>query len=137
MIPVCCVDDRGGLLFNGRRQSRDRLLLADLLACARGRPLWISPASKGLFGPELPPGVLAAEAFLTQAGPGDLCLTEGQPLLPHLARIQAVVLYRWNRIYPADVYLDLPLSVPPWRRVRQTDFPGSSHKLITKEIYVP
>ena len=31
MILVICVDDKGGMAFNGRRQSMDRLLRADLL----------------------------------------------------------------------------------------------------------
>ena len=34
MILAFCVDDQGGLAFNHRRQSRDRGLVADLLAAA-------------------------------------------------------------------------------------------------------
>lgn len=38
MILAFCMDDQGGLAFNHRRQSRDRALVADLLAAAgRGR----------------------------------------------------------------------------------------------------
>ena len=29
---IVCVDDRGGMLFNKRRQSRDRVLIADVLS---------------------------------------------------------------------------------------------------------
>jgi len=36
MIAVVCVDDRGGMLFNRRRQSQDRVLRGDLLALAAG-----------------------------------------------------------------------------------------------------
>ena len=35
MTLVLCADDRCGLSFNGRRQSRDRLVSEDLLAQAR------------------------------------------------------------------------------------------------------
>ena len=35
MIAVVCVDDRGGMLFNRRRQSQDRLLRQDLLEEAK------------------------------------------------------------------------------------------------------
>ena len=31
MIAVVCIDDKGGMLFNRRRQSQDRLLREDLL----------------------------------------------------------------------------------------------------------
>ena len=34
MILAFCIDDQGGLAFNHRRQSRDRGLVADLLAAA-------------------------------------------------------------------------------------------------------
>lgn len=34
MILAFCIDDQGGLAFNHRRQSRDRALVADLLAAA-------------------------------------------------------------------------------------------------------
>ena len=37
MILAFCMDDQGGLAFNHRRQSRDRALVADLLAAAGAR----------------------------------------------------------------------------------------------------
>ena len=51
MILAFCVDDQGGLAFNHRRQSRDRALVADLLAVARARPVFCLPYSAGLFDP--------------------------------------------------------------------------------------
>ena len=45
MIAAVCIDDRGGMLFNHRRQSQDRLLREDLLAEAAGRPLWMNSYS--------------------------------------------------------------------------------------------
>ena len=42
MIIAVCIDDKGGMLFNHRRQSQDRLLREDLLKEAAGRPLWMS-----------------------------------------------------------------------------------------------
>lgn len=51
MILAFCVDDQGGLAFNHRRQSRDRALVADLLAAAGARPVFCLPYSAGLFDP--------------------------------------------------------------------------------------
>ena len=51
MILAFCIDDQGGLAFNHRRQSRDRALVADLLAAAGGRPVFCLPYSAGLFDP--------------------------------------------------------------------------------------
>lgn len=42
MIAAICLEDRNGLLFNGRRLSRDRAQQEDLMTvCGAGR-LWIS-----------------------------------------------------------------------------------------------
>ena len=49
MIAALCVDDRGGLRFNGRRLSRDRVQLADLLELCGDGPLWMSLDSGALF----------------------------------------------------------------------------------------
>lgn len=37
MILAFCIDDQGGLAFNHRRQSRDRGLMANLLAAPERR----------------------------------------------------------------------------------------------------
>ena len=50
-------------------------------------------------------------------------------------KLESLVLYRWNRRYPADVYFDLDLS--QWRLVSRREFSGTSHDTITKEVYLP
>ena len=127
-----CVDDQNGMLFNRRRQSQDRLLREDLLREAGDRPLWINAYSARQFGP-LPPNVWTAEDFLEQAGPGEFCFVEDQDILPYQERIEGVLIYRWNRRYPADTRF--PLSLEGWKLERREEFPGSSHERITKEVY--
>ena len=70
-----------------------------------------------------------------RAAEGDgLCLLELQDPEAALERADRLVLYRWGRHYPADRRLDLPPA--GWRLEGQTEFPGRSHDMITKEIYV-
>lgn len=52
MILILCVDDRGGLMFNRRRQSQDRLVRQDMLHLCGARPLAVSPYTARQFGPE-------------------------------------------------------------------------------------
>lgn len=139
MIIIQCVDNRNGTFFNRRRQSQDRLLRSRILSELHGRRLWMNAYSLRQFQKELPLEVRLSvdEDFLTKAGNGEVCFVEGLPLLPWLDRIEQVILYRWNRDYPADTYLDLALDAPPWSLAAREDFPGFSHPMLTKEVYIP
>ena len=132
MILIACVDDRGGMLFNRRRQSQDRLLRQDLLEEAGGRPVWLNPYSLKQF-PDPSENLRCAEDFFRRAGEGELCFFEDTDPAPWLERAEGVILYHWNRRYPADLYFPLPLA--GWTLVRREEFPGSSHERITKEVY--
>lgn len=134
MILIVCLDDRSGLCFNHRRQSQDRLLRARVLDQTAGAVLWMNAYSARQFEP-LAPHIRVAEDFLDRAGPGDFCFAETIDPAPWRARLEQVHLYRWNRVYPADLRMTLDLSA--FRLDRQTDFAGSSHPTITEEIYIP
>ena len=139
MIIIQCVDNRNGTFFNRRRQSQDRLLRSRILSELHGRRLWMNAYSLRQFQKELPLEVRLSvdEDFLAKAGNGEVCFVEGLPLLPWLDRIEQVILYRWNRDYPADTYLDLALDAPPWSLAARQDFPGFSRPMLTEEVYIP
>ncbi len=132
MRVVVCVDTAGGMLFNHRRQSRDRVLLADLLETAKGGTLYIHPFSEKLLA-GMP--VSVSDTFLADAGPGDTCFVEHCSFAPYLDKIDEIVIYQWNRLYPSDFSLDTRPLAHGYRLVETTDFPGSSHENITKERY--
>lgn len=134
MIVIVCVDQRNGLAFNGRRQSRDRMVSADILKESAGRRLWMTPLSRRLFLPEAE--ISQAPDCLDRAGPGELCFAEGQLLSPWMDRIEGMILYRWDRVYPADLRLDVVPSPPAWHLMSAGEFPGFSHKKIEKEVYL-
>ena len=133
MIIVVCIDEKGGRLFNRRRQSQDRLLREDLLREAVGKPIWMNEYSAGQFTEE-PENIRVAEDFYLQAGEGEFCFFEDVDPVPWLDRAEAVILYHWNRRYPGDRYFPQPLA--GWSAVRTEDFMGSSHECITKEVLV-
>jgi len=131
MIAVVCVDDRNGTLFHNRRQSQDRCLREDLLSICPG-PLRMNGYSARLFtgcGERL----AVSEGFLEEAGPGEWCFVENIPLAPWTGKLEALVLYRWNRAYPADTHLDVPLDA--FLLMDKQDFPGASHETLTRETY--
>lgn len=132
---IVCLDENQGLLFNGRRQSRDRLVTEDILALCRGERLYISKFSAPLFE-KYSDAVQAGDNFLSIAEEDAFCFVENLPLRPYLEHIEAIIIYRWNRVYPADFYFDLSLEETIWHCVQRKDFPGHSHETITREVYL-
>lgn len=132
MILIACVDDNLGMAFNHRRQSKDQALRGHILALTAGRPLWMSPYSAKQFGEE-GENIRVDEAFLSKASEQEFAFTEIDKPGLFAQQIEQVVLYHWNRLYPADLRFDLELS--GYTLTASTDFAGSSHEKITEEIY--
>lgn len=127
MILALCVDNRMGVSFMGKRLSKDRLLREKLLEHSGGK-LRMSVYSGKQFGL----GVYSGEDYLSGAGEEDWCFAENMDFLGYLDRIQRIVLFKWNRDYPADVHFSLPEG---WSLDHAEDFPGNSHETITMEVY--
>ncbi|MBD5169864.1 MAG: ribonuclease Z [Oscillibacter sp.] len=134
MILVACIDDRGGMLFNHRRQSQDRLLRLDLLREAGGRAVWMNEYSRKQFS-EAPENLRVAEDFYLRAAEGEFCFFENVDPVPYLDRAEMILLYHWNRRYPSDPP-GFPQPLVGWSVTRREDFVGASHACITKEILV-
>ncbi len=130
---ILCLDDRGGMLFNRRRQSRDRILRAHIATLVAGRALWMNAYSHPLFEADGIPARVD-EAFLERAAAGDYAFCETQDPTPYLSRVEELRLYRWNRTYPADLFFTADLTA--WRLESTLDFAGSSHERITEEVYI-
>ena len=126
-----CLDDRGGLLYNGRRLSRDAVLLADMAAMVPD-VLTIDPFSEKLITAAGIPYALAGES-LTEGTHFFLENRDPEALLP-LAH--TLVIYRWNRHYPSDVRWEGIPEDYGFMLSETAEFPGKSHEIITKEVYV-
>ena len=129
-----------GMLFNKRRQSRDKKVIEDIFQMTDR--LWIHPFSEKLFieaeyGKELcekyTTKIIIDEEFLKKSQIEEYCFVENQELMLYSNNIEQIVLYCWNRKYPSDFKLDLDLS--KWEPQSVTEFAGSSHEKITKIVY--
>lgn len=135
MNVIICLDDNHGMLFNKRRQSRDVKVLEDIATLTK--EIWISLFSEKLFedvSETVQFQVNIDDSFLSHASEGEFCFVENEKLLPHIDKIEQLIVYKWNRKYPTDFKLDLNLE--DWKLIESIDFIGNSHKKITREIYV-
>lgn len=135
MIMIACVDEKNGLMFNHRRQSRDSVVCRDILEECGGKKLYMSAYSGRLFAEAKEAEIVVSDDIMNQAGEGDACFIEDTPITGFEANIHKVILYKWNRRYPADQYFPLDLSDGTWELRQTGDFKGSSHEKITKEVY--
>ena len=133
---IVCLDTGNGILFGGKRQSRDRVVCEKILALTAGGRLWMNRYSYQLFA-DLGKNVRIDEAFLLQAGAGDYCFAENADIRPYIDKITQVILFKWNRHYPADTVFPAELFTQKWPLTYTEEFSGYSHDRITMEVYGP
>ena len=127
MTLYICLDDRNGLQFNKRRQSRDKALLEDIRSQLSGA-LLIEPFSEKLIREAEIPYVLPPET-------AEDYFAENIPSGEILEKTSRIVIYRWNRHYPSDLRWEPDLTAMGYLLKETTQFPGTSHETITREVY--
>ena len=134
MKVIICIDDNGGMLFNSRRQSRDRVLIADIMNGLGDKRIYISSFSRLLFEgyegryiikDDVPNGLCR----------DDVCFIENVDINPYIKEINSITLYRWNRVYPRDFSFDTGNLANGFTMRETCDFEGYSHEKITKEVF--
>ena len=132
MTVIVAISEGGGMLFNGRRQSRDRNLTEDVVNFVGQDSLYITKFSEKLFSDY-----------------GNVKVTDDPLSLPENAvffaenfkisnvskKITKMVIYKWNKKYPSDFYLDTSPSSLGLKLSSSVDFTGYSHDKITREVY--
>lgn len=130
MTLIVCLDEKNGMMFGSKRQSRDNALIQRILTLTRGKKLVLSPYSAPLFGDK-------KELYVTDhpaasCGKEDFFFAEDTPL-PE-GDIDTLLIYRWNRRYPATRFFTL--STEGFVLKETAEFQGSSHDCITEERWV-
>ena len=145
---IACVDDSLGMMFHNRRVSRDKAVIEDIVKMCGQNCLDIEEYSRKLF--ETKEGGLEkvevldfvsecsfADGFLDHFD-GEYFFLENAQSIQNVMKqensVEKLVLYYWNRKYPADQYF--PIDLTEWTEESREEFPGNSHEKITKVIYV-
>ena len=127
------LDDNEGMLLFGKRQSKDRVMIAEFVNSVGAENICVSPFSKRLF--EAYKGVKYADFPISECKDGGACFIENEPLAPHTDVIGTLIIYRWNRLYHSDVKFDIKPLECGFKLESVSEFVGSSHDKITKEVY--
>ena len=91
MNVAVCIDDNMGMLFNSRRQSRDRELIKNFVSLAGKNKIFINPYSQILFEEF---DVTSDENMLDTATENDFCFVEKENILPYSSKINKLIIYK-------------------------------------------
>ncbi len=134
MTVIVCIDNARGMLFNKRRQSKDEYLIDDIRRLANGKMVYISPFSEKLLNRYSLP-FKALDNPLDGRERDDIVFIENIPLKEYIEDIDRLIVYKWNRDYPADLYLDIDTKNDGFKIKSRREFAGKSHEKITREDY--
>ena len=126
---IICLDNRNGMSFNNKRLSRDRKIIEDIVKNCSDKIL-MNHYSQSLFLKYLDK-IKVNDNYLNEKG--IYYFIETDNLKDYENKVEEIIIYKWNRDYPADLYFTINLSNFNLIDVKQ--FPGYSHEKITKEIY--
>lgn len=130
---VLCLDNKNGMTFFGKRQSRDKNLISELVSSNHRRKIYSENYSSILFdGYE---GVNFSDNPLEICEDGGTCFIEKSDVTPYLDDIDIFIIYKWNKSYPADKFFTVNLRQQGYTLLGKVDIVGNSHDKITKETY--
>lgn len=132
---IVCLDDKNGMMFNKRRQSQDKVLRSDIKDETKDSTLFMNKYSYKLYSDIDNGNIKVCEDYFNKCGDTDFCLVEDKTLINYTDKINTIIAYSWNRIYPSDLHFDINLNNDLWELISEEDFKGSSHEKITKRIY--
>ena len=134
MILIVCVDERNGMMFNNRRQSRDKILTGHIIEKAKDKKLWITTFSKDIFNIEEDENIMIDDNFYSIAEKEDYCFIENIDANNFIDKVDKIIIYNWNKHYPADRYFNINLN--NWEIISEENFEGYSHENITEKIFI-
>ncbi len=133
MNAIICIDNRGGMMFNKRRQSMDKVLQQEILRLSENHKLYMNEYSYKSFSDVNAENIIVDNQIPKNTGINDYCFIENIGLMDFYEKIYRIIVFNWNKTYPADFFLDIDLK--KWKLLNTKEFSGFSHERITMEIY--
>lgn len=130
MTVFVCVDDRNGMVFNNRRQSRDSAVIKKIIEMVGSCRLLMNKYSSKLFKGV---NVTVLEDYMDTAQSNDFCFVEDPKFVDYSDKITKIVIFKWNKSYPYDGKMELDLA--RMTKTETFDFVGTSHDRITCEVW--
>lgn len=132
---ILCTDERGGMAFNKRRVSRDRLMIDNLVKYIGDGILYAEQYSAELFS-DASLNLILSDAPEKSAERGDFVFIETRSPAELAENAEELIIYNWNRRYPFDITMGFNPKELGFKLKTKLEFEGSSHDLISREVYI-
>lgn len=126
---IICIDENGGMLFNKRRQSRDKALNEYILNMVGEGNIAMTAYSAKMF-PEGGNIVITDNIFNSEA---EYVFAEEK--INDISGFTHIYMFNWNRRYPADIGFEHNVENCGFLLENTAEFAGSSHEKITLNLY--
>ncbi len=133
MTLILTLDTSGGMLFNFRRQTRDRAVYERILQKFTGRSIRMNEYSAPLF--KASGGLPISIGDFENVQADDVLFIENTPPERFAQKADTIIIYRWDKIYPCDLRADTTTLLRDFTNAENTEFKGFSHDKITEEIW--
>ena len=130
-----CLDEVGGMTFNKRRQSSDRIIRDDMLKIVQNARFLVNSYTAKQFTEEQINQIELDENCLEHANEDTFIFIENIGVSNYISKIEQIIVYRWQRKYPADFFFDVDLTSSDWELTGKEELVGYSHECILKEVY--
>lgn len=131
MTLILCLDPKGGMTFNGRRQTLDYEVVADISVLGN-KKLYISPFSESYF---MGRGAKVVDEPLKDAPSDATVFIEDTDPLPYLDKVEKIIIFRWGEVYPQDCRLSFDPCEKGFKKLGEMKYSTKVHQNIKKEIY--
>lgn len=135
MTVFVCTDLRGGMIFNGRRLSFDSEIIEDVIRYTGDGILYISDFSEDLFA-DSTASVICVPEPLYSASDDAFVFVENEAIIPHIDKIDRLIIYNFGEAYPYDVALDVKPTEVGFKLRSRRSFVGYSHDKVTREDFI-
>ena len=130
-----CLDEVSGMTFNKRRQSSDRVIRDDMLKTVQNARFLVNSYTAKQFTEEQTNQIEVDENCLEHANEDTFVFIENIGVSNYISKIEQIIVYRWQRKYPADFFFDVDLTSSDWKLTEKEELVGYSHECILKEVY--
>lgn len=124
------------MMFNNRRQTKDRIVIQKIKELVADNFLHLSEYSLPLFQGDNNLIVFGTRWFnevIIKGEEKDFFFIEDSRPKDYECIIHRIILFCWNKTYPADSFFDIDLN--NFEQKEEIEFEGYSHEKISMKIY--